>query len=180
MFHGYAETEVFAPAVVQAEKMIRSGALGRLTWVRSREAHSGPHSAHFWDPASPIFLTKEQMAHRDFNISVIADISCDINGPIASTMRATTIADPFYGYDPATGEEEKPFKNPENITVMAVDNLPGELPRDASADFGNQLIENVLHDLFFYGSSPMLGRATICEEGELTERYSYLKGYISE
>jgi len=137
-------------------------------------------AAHFWDPASPVFITKEQMADKDFNISVIADVSCDIDGPIASTMRASTIADPFYGYNPATGEEEKPFKKAENITVMAVDNLPGELPRDASSDFGNQLIENVLHDLFFYGTSPMIKRATITDNGKLTERYSYLEKYLSE
>lgn len=47
--HGYAETEVFAPAVVKARETIEAGGLGRVIWVRSRESHSGPHSPHFWD-----------------------------------------------------------------------------------------------------------------------------------
>jgi len=47
--HGYAETEVFAPAVVKARQTIEAGGVGRVLWVRSRESHSGPHSAHFWD-----------------------------------------------------------------------------------------------------------------------------------
>lgn len=47
--HGYAETEVFAPAVIKARQTIESGAIGKVLWVRSRESHSGPHSPHFWD-----------------------------------------------------------------------------------------------------------------------------------
>ena len=47
--HGYAETEVFAPAVVKARETIEKGGIGRVLWVRSRESHSGPHSPHFWD-----------------------------------------------------------------------------------------------------------------------------------
>jgi predicted dehydrogenase len=47
--HGYAETEVFAPAVVKARDTIQAGGIGRVLWVRSRESHSGPHSPHFWD-----------------------------------------------------------------------------------------------------------------------------------
>ena len=47
--HGYAETEVFAPAVIKARQMIESGGIGKVLWVRSRESHSGPHNLHFWD-----------------------------------------------------------------------------------------------------------------------------------
>lgn len=136
-------------------------------------------AAHFWDPASPVLFTKEDMRSDKFKISVIADISCDINGPIPSTLRATTIADPFYGFNLRTGEEEKAFKDPRNITVMSVDNLPGELPRDASSDFGRQLMEDVLPVLFKQGEGDIIRRATICENGNLTERYSYLENYLA-
>lgn len=137
-------------------------------------------AAHFWDPESPVFFTREDMKEPDFSISVIADVSCDINGPIPSTIRATTIADPFYGFNPNTGKEERAFRNPENITVMSVDNLPGELPRDSSTDFGRQLIENIMDDLLNRNKTDMLERATICENGELKERYQYLEGYLRE
>lgn len=135
-------------------------------------------AAHFWDPDSPAFFTLEEMKSPEFAMSVIADVSCDIDGPIPSTLRSTTIADPFYGFNPKTGKEEKPFKNPDNITVMAVDNLPGELPRDASADFGTQLTENIMDDLLSGRDSDMLKRATICEKGKLTGRYGYLDGFV--
>jgi len=135
-------------------------------------------ACHFWDPASPKFFEKEDTRSPDFKISVIADISCDINGPIPTTLRATTIADPFYGYNPQTGQEEEPFTRTTNISVMSIDNLPGELPRDASADFGKQLMSSVLHDLFAGTKTGMLTRATITEEGKLTEKFSYLQDYL--
>ncbi len=135
-------------------------------------------ASHFWDPASPVFITGDDLKDKDFNISVIADVSCDIDGPIASTKRATTIGDPFYGFNPLTGKEEPAFKNPDNITVMSVDNLPGELPRDASADFGLQLSEFVLPELIEGKRKGMIERATICEEGRLTSEYAYLKDYL--
>jgi hypothetical protein len=136
-------------------------------------------TGHFWDPRSPVFFTKEDMQNPGFNISIIADISCDINGPIPSTIRATTIADSFYSYNPQLGIEEPPFTHPSNITVMATDNLPGELPRDASADFGKQLMQNVLHDLFTNAESNMIKRATITEIGKLTPIFSYLEDYLN-
>jgi hypothetical protein len=136
-------------------------------------------AAHFWDPSSPLFFTPEDVKSGKFRISVIADISCDINGPIPTTLRSTTIADPFYGFNPRTGMEEKAFKDPRNITVMSVDNLPGELPRDASSDFGKQLMEEVLPMMLTTGGGDIIERATICEDGRLTERYSYLAGYLA-
>jgi saccharopine dehydrogenase (NAD+, L-lysine forming) len=136
-------------------------------------------TGHFWDPGSPVFFTREDMTRPEFKITIIADISCDMNGPIPSTIRATTIADPFYGYNPFKGIEEQPFIRPSNITVMSTDNLPGELPRDASADFGRQLMQNVLHNLFTNPQSPMINRATIMQKGELTKKFEYLKDYIS-
>ncbi len=137
-------------------------------------------AGHYWDPRSPVFFTSEEMTKPDFRISVIADISCDIRGPIPSTLRATTISDPFYGYNPFLESEETAFSRNTNITVMSIDNLPGELPRDASLDFGRQLMGNVLHDLFTGFNSPMLEKATILREGKLTENFSYLKDYLYE
>jgi len=136
-------------------------------------------AGHYWDPRSPLFITKEDMKRSDFRISVIADISCDINGPIASTLRATSISDPFYGYNPHLETEEPAFSRSSNITVMSVDNLPGELPRDSSNDFGNQLMDNVLGDLFSGNNSPAIERATILRDGELTLNFIYLKNYLN-
>jgi saccharopine dehydrogenase (NAD+, L-lysine-forming) len=137
-------------------------------------------AGHFWDPRSPVFFTKEDMKKADFRISVIADISCDINGPIPSTIRATTISDPFYGYNPDLEIEEPAFARQSNITVMSIDNLPGELPRDASLDFGKQLMSNVLHDLLTGSESSMIKRATILSAGKITSRFSYLNDYLNE
>lgn len=135
-------------------------------------------ACHFWDPKSPKFITKEDYLDPEFNITVIADVSCDVGGPIASTVRASTIADPFYGYNPETGKDERPFTNPKNITVMAVDNLPGELPRNASSDFGSNLLDNVYPSLFGNDDTGMVERATITKDGKLTERYAYLQAYL--
>ena len=136
-------------------------------------------TGHFWDPRSPVFFTPEDMKKSDFRISIIADISCDLHGPIPSTIRVTTIADPFYSFNPHLGIEEPAFTHPSNITVMSIDNLPGELPRDASADFGKQLMQNALHNLFTDANSEMIKRATITEDGKLTMAYSYLADYLN-
>ena len=107
----------------------------------------------------------------------MADISCDIDGPVASTIRPSTIADPMYGYHPAT-EAEADFMDPATVGVMAVDNLPCELPKDASEDFGNELIKSVIPQFFNDDSDGVLKRATICNSGDLTEEYLYLRDYV--
>lgn len=135
-------------------------------------------ACHFWDPDSPEMLSSDALASGTLPISLIADISCDIDGPIASTIRASTIASPFYGYDPASGRETPPFEEGA-ITVMAVDNLPGELPRDASADFGEALMEHVIPELLGRGDSGMLDRASITSKGKLTPLYAYLEDYLA-
>jgi len=134
-------------------------------------------TCHFWDPRAPVMLTREELMDESMHVRIIADISCDINGPIASTIRASTIAEPFYGYDPVSGAESDPFASG-SITVMAVDNLPGELPRDASADFGNALIRHVIPELTGEQHTGMMQRATIAAEGALTQEFSYLKNYL--
>jgi saccharopine dehydrogenase (NAD+, L-lysine forming) len=137
-------------------------------------------TGHFWDPRSPRFFTKEEMKSPDFRISVIADISCDINGGIPSTLRATTISDPFYAYNPLTESEDQEISRQSNIIVMSIDNLPGELPRDASLDFGKQLMSNVMHDLLTGTGSPMISRATILDGGRLTPAFGYLRDYLED
>jgi hypothetical protein len=136
-------------------------------------------TGHYWDPRSPVFFSKDDMKKSEFRISVIADISCDIHGPIPSTLRATTISDPFYGYNPFLEIEEPAFTRSTNITVMSIDNLPGELPRDASVDFGKQLMRNALHYLFTNSGSPMIERATILKNGKLTSPFAYLGDYLN-
>jgi saccharopine dehydrogenase (NAD+, L-lysine forming) len=135
-------------------------------------------TGHYWDSRSPVFFTREDMRSPGFRISIIADISCDVNGPIPSTLRATTIADPYYSYNPYLEREEPAFSSIKNITTMSIDNLPGELPRDASHSFGSMLMENVLHDLFTGASMDMIRRATIISEGKLTENFEYLTDYL--
>jgi saccharopine dehydrogenase (NAD+, L-lysine-forming) len=134
-------------------------------------------ACHYWDPRSPVLLTRADLQDPGIPIRIIADISCDINGPIASTIRASTIEAPFYGYDPFTGKEKIPFRK-NGITVMAVDNLPGELPRDASADFGQALMEYVVPELAGRAGTGMLDRATIAAGGSLTPNFSYLQEYL--
>ena len=132
---------------------------------------------HFWDPRSPLFMTKQDMKEKDFKIKIIADISCDIDGPIPSTIRPSSIANPVYGYNPLSELESSPY-SPENITVMAVDNLPGELPRDASEDFGKNLIQEVIPFLVGTKSGRIIERASITNNNGLTDSYLYLEDYL--
>ncbi len=135
-------------------------------------------AAHYWDPDSPRMFEIDEMTSPDFRIRMIADISCDINGSVPSTIKASTIADPFYGYDPRTRKEVDPFDLSTPITMMTVDNLPGELPRDASEEFSGVLIKEILPKLIGDDPDGVIERATITENGQLTERYSYLEAYV--
>jgi saccharopine dehydrogenase (NAD+, L-lysine-forming) len=134
-------------------------------------------ACHFWDPRSPVLMTRDDMQNPSFQIKIIADVSCDTPGPIPSTLRASTIADPFYGYDVQTGKESEPF-NLESITIMSVDNLPGELPRDASEDFGRMLASDVIPALLGNADQDIIKRATITDKGELTQNFSYLQDFL--
>jgi alanine dehydrogenase len=133
-------------------------------------------ACHFWDEHAPHFFTREDLCEPDNRTMVIADVSCDINGPIPSTVRASKIADPFYGYDPKTGLETDAFM-PNVITVMAIDNLPGEVPRDASEDFAKKLIEKVFPSLLGQDQEGIIERATITENGRLGRHFQYLKDF---
>jgi hypothetical protein len=113
-------------------------------------------------------------------IKLVADISCDIAGPVASTIRPSKIGDSFYGYDPQTGTEV-PFDQHGAIAVMAVDNLPCELPKDASIDFGKQLLSNVFPALLKADPDQIIYRGTQTTfEGQLNDPFLYLQDYLNE
>lgn len=133
-------------------------------------------AGHYWSENSPIILPLEAL--QDARLSVLADISCDINGPLAPTIKSSTIENPIYGFNPRTGLEDS-FLTNGNIAVMAVDNLPCELPKDASEDFGGELIRSIFPALFVEDPDDIIGRATETTfEGELTERFAYLSEYV--
>lgn len=135
-------------------------------------------SCHFWDNRGAKLFTKEDAKSPGFKIKVIADITCDINGSVPTTIRSCKIDHPVYGYNPQTESEDEPYK--ENvITVMAVDNLPCELPRDSSFDFGKDLIEKVIPLMLGEDKEKMIENATICKAGKLMPDFEYLADYIS-
>jgi len=134
-------------------------------------------AGHFYGDGAPYLYTREDVKSTDFNIKVVADISCDVDGPVASTLRASTIADPIYGYDPET-ESEIDYKDDKAITVMAVDNLPCELPQDASEGFGEMFLEHVIPAFFNNDKDDVLKRAKITENGKLTPSFYYLNNYV--
>ena len=135
-------------------------------------------AGHFYGDGAPFIFTRDDAKHPDFRINLVADISCDIDGPVASTIRPSTIADPFYGYDPQS-ESEVAFNAKGAITMMAVDNLPCELPKDASEGFGEMFLEHVIPAFFNGDERGILKRAKITTaNGELTERFKYLQDYV--
>ena len=132
----------------------------------------------FWDHRAPVLFRREHMLADGFSIKVVADITCDIEGSIPSTKRPSTIANPVYDYDPAENRViDTPYQQPDLVSVMAVDNLPSELPRDASQAFGESLMQYVLPSLLGDANPAIIRRATITEQGKLTEKYQYLRNY---
>ncbi|TXD69051.1 NAD(P)-dependent oxidoreductase [Aequorivita lipolytica] len=135
-------------------------------------------TGHFFGNGAPYLFTREDAKRSDFKINLVADVSCDVDGPIACTLRASTIADPFYGYNPKT-ESETAFDAKDSITVMAVDNLPCELPKDASEGFGDMFLENVIPAFFNGDRDGVLERAKMTTaSGKLTLRFAYLQDYV--
>jgi alanine dehydrogenase len=132
----------------------------------------------YWNNNAPAFFTTEQMKTSDFNIKVISDVTCDIApvSSIPSTLKASTIKDPVFGYNPTTGLEDKPFQE-HTIDMMTIDNLPNEMPRDASEAFGTMFIEYILEELK-NSDSLILERGTITQEGKLGVNFGYLENYL--
>jgi hypothetical protein len=134
-------------------------------------------ACHYWSNKSPNILTNEDLSSSQ--LSVVADISCDIAGPIACTIRPSKIADPIFGYDTTT-QQEADWMQPGVIAVMAVDNLPCELPLDASEDFGNELIAQVFPALFGEDPTGIIERGSETDlSGNLTPNFAYLQDYVN-
>lgn len=134
-------------------------------------------AGHFYGNGAPVILTRDMLRAPDNKIKVVADISCDVDGPIACTLRASTIAEPLFGYLPSE-HKEVDYMHPGAIVVMSVDNLPCELPKDASEGFGEMFLEHVIPAFFNNDKEGILERAKITENGKLTPRFSYLQDYV--
>jgi len=117
----------------------------------------------------------EDMKSEGFRIKTIADISDDRNGSVPCNLGDNTMEDPVYGVDKITGARTAPYLS-QSVDIMAVGNLPNELPRDASRYFGEQLIKFILDDLIS-GGSKIIEDATIVMHGKLTPDYQYMHSY---
>ena len=135
-------------------------------------------AGHYYSSGSPYLFTRQDVKSLDFNLQVVADISCDINGPVACTIKPSTIANPIYGYNKYS-EQEVDFRAEDSIAVMAVDNLPCELPKDASEDFSNEMVDKILPSLLNGDDDQIIFNATICKEGDLTPNFEYLRNYVN-
>jgi saccharopine dehydrogenase (NAD+, L-lysine-forming) len=135
-------------------------------------------AGHYYSSGSPFLFTREDAKSPDFNLKVVADVSCDINGPVACTIKPSTIANPIYGYDKQS-EQKINFRDEGAIAVMAVDNLPCELPKDASEDFGNEMLAKIIPSLLISDDEQIIANATICKAGDLTQNFEYLRNYVN-
>ena len=135
-------------------------------------------AGHYYNPGSPFLFTRKDVKSSGLNLQVVADISCDINGPIACTIKPSTIANPIYGYNKQL-EQEVDFRTDDSIAVMAVDNLPCELPKDASKDFGDEMIDKIIPLLLVGDDDKIIFNATICKGGDLTPNFEYLRNYLN-
>ena len=134
-------------------------------------------TAHFHANGAPNILTREMLQAPNCNIKVVADISCDADGSIASTLRTSNIAEPLYGYLPSENKEVDVF-HPAAVVVMAIDNLPCELPKDSSEGFGQMCLQHLIPAFFNGDKDGILQRAKITENGKLTPRFSYLQDFV--
>jgi hypothetical protein len=132
----------------------------------------------YWDKEIERLFEKEDIQKSSFRMNVIADITCDVDGSVPINMGASSIAIPVYGIDKHTLNKTQPYQNTDEVVdVMAVDNLPNELPRDASFHFGQHLKKFVLPALLAGEENDIVNRATICKDGKLTPPFEYLSDY---
>lgn len=130
----------------------------------------------YWEQKIPRLFELEDLKRPDFKIKTIADITDDMGGSVPCNIGDSTIADPVYGVDKNTFESTAPYI-PGSVDVMAVGNLPNELPRDASRYFGEQLIKHVFTDLFQNMDARVIDHATIVKKGKLNKGYEYMREY---
>ncbi|MEO6404714.1 MAG: NAD(P)-dependent oxidoreductase [Ferruginibacter sp.] len=129
----------------------------------------------YWEKNIPRLFEMEDLQKPGFNIKTIADITDDTHGSIPCNLGDGTIEDPVYGVDRIKGTKTVPYLA-SSVDIMAVGNLPNELPRDASRYFGEQLIKYVLADLVA-GNDETINKATIVKSGALNEPYEYMREY---
>ena len=129
----------------------------------------------YWEKGIPRLFETSDVRQEQFIIRTIADITDDANGSVPINLGDQTIEDPVYGVDIQSLKKTAPYLE-SSIDLMAVGNLPNELPRDASRYFGEQLMKHVLEDLLANGSA-IIEKATITKNGGLTNEYAYLSDY---
>ncbi len=130
----------------------------------------------YWDPNAPQLFQKNAVIDENFKMLTISDVSCDINGSVPLTTQETSIQDPVFGYHRNDGRIGKPYQA-DTVDVMAVPNLPNELPRDASRDFGVVMLETIIPRYLQDTDSNIFARATIAENGKLKDRFDYLQDF---
>ncbi|TAF66143.1 MAG: alanine dehydrogenase [Cytophagales bacterium] len=135
-------------------------------------------SAHYWNPKAPALFSADDL-ETPHQLQVVADITCDIAGSVPCTLKTSTITEPVYDYVPSLRNIADAYTSPQNISIMAIDNLPTALPYDASQSFGEQLIKEVIPVLVGLGDEKVLARATIAEKGQLGSSFTYLQDYVS-
>lgn len=156
-----------------ANPHLYTSALG--AYVKSADIY---FACHLWNAKNPILLD-QGFFQQNTRCKVVADVSCDLNGPIACTIKASKVSDPVFGYDPNTSSEID-FRNEKAVAVMSIDNLPCELPKDASEDFGNEIIKSILPALLNNDAAGVLWNGTETTlEGKLTPHFEYLTDYVA-
>ena len=133
-------------------------------------------SAHYWDPYSPKIFDLKNL-YRFKKLKVIGDITCDINGSVPTTLKSTSIKNPYFYFDKKNNKEAE--RSNDSIAIMAVDNLPSELPRDSSQEFGDSIVKEVLPYIIKNDDDDHIQNATIATNGDFLKKYSYLRKYIS-
>jgi len=132
-------------------------------------------ACHYWDPKFPKLFSSKQI--NEFkNLKIIGDVTCDINGSVPTTIRSTSISKPYYSINTDSLKEIE--LNNKGIAVMAVDNLPSELPKDASEEFGNSVISEILPYLLNKDDG-RINRATTASNGKFFSNFIYLNDFIN-
>lgn len=190
-FLAAGSVDVLSYCVADVDRLVKKKDGGEFSWADfTHNAHayeSDFHKwaaasdvlicAHFWGPDAPVYLTEDELRAPDLRIKMIGDVTCDIKGSIKSTVQPATHADPYYDYNPQTEQAEPAFSSGSNISVMAVDTCPNALALDTSSYFGDMLIKHVFTPLLEGEESKVIAGATIVADGELTEKFSYLKTF---
>ena len=129
----------------------------------------------YWEPGIAPLFTMDDLKEDDYALTTIADITDDAHGSVPCNLGDSSSEDPIYGVNVTTLEKTAPYMQ-NGIDIMAVGNLPNELPRDASRYFGEQLIKYVIPDLL-KGGNKIIEGATMLDKGKLTQNFSYLADY---